>query len=225
MQVVRQRTTHLIMRSKEIEEFKKNLTLTQTQRSLLVGMLLGDGHLETQDHGRTYRLKVEHSTIQKEYVEWLYEQFKSFVRTPPQEKKKLLHGKSHTSYSFSTYSLGAFRFYAQQFYAGRKKVMPKLIEKLINPLALAIWFMDDGSCKSERHSTYIIHALGYNKNNLELVKKVFQEKFGIAIGIHKQYDRWRIYVYSDSAMKFRKLIEPYVIPSLKYKLGNTVPKE
>ncbi len=224
MQVVRQRTTHLIMRSKEIEEFKKNLTLTQIQRSLLVGMLLGDGHLETQN-GRTYRLKVEHSIIQKEYVEWLYEQFKDFVRTPPQEKKKSLHGKSHTSYFFSTYSLGTFRFYAQQFYVGRKKIMPKLIEKFLDPLAVAIWFMDDGSYKSEQHKTYIIHALGYRKNDLELVKKVFQEKFGIALGIHKQYDRWRIYVYSDSAEKFKKLIEPYVVPSLKYKLGNTVPKE
>ena len=213
------------MRSKEIEEFKKNLTLTQTQRSLLVGMLLGDGHLETQNHGRTYRLKVEHSIIQKEYVAWLYEQFKDLVRTPPQEKKKILRGKSHVSYSFSTYSLGMFRFYAQQFYDGRKKIIPKLIKKLIDPLALAIWFMDDGSYKSKKHKTYIIHALGYNKKDLELIKNVFQKKFDINIGLHKQYNKWRIYIYSDSAEKFAKLINPYIIPSLKYKLGNILPKK
>ena len=33
------------------------------------------------------------------------------------------------------------------------------------------------------------------------------------------------YIFHDSAGRFRKLIEPYVIPSLKYKLGNVLPKE
>lgn len=213
------------MRSKEIEEFKKNLKLTRQQRSLVVGMLLGDGHLETQDRGRTYRLKVEHSIIQREYVLWLYEQFKNLVCTPPQKKKKLLHGKRYTSYFFSTYSLGTFRFYAKQFYAGHKKIMPKLIEKLINPLALAIWFMDDGSYKSGHHKTYIIHALGYSKKDLELISRVLQKKFDIEVQMHKQYNRYRLYVASNSAARFRQLIEPYVIPSLKYKLGNAMPKE
>ena len=188
-------------------------------------MLLGDGHLETQNQGKTYRLKVEHSMNQKEYVEWLYEHFKNLVRTVPKEKMKMLGRKQHTSYSFTTYSLGIFRFYAQQFYVGRKKVIPKLISTLLDPVALAVWFMDDGSQKSVRHTTYIIHTLGYSKQDLDRVKSVLQEKFGINVGVHRQYDRWRLYIYSDSADTFRKLIDPYVIPSLKYKLGNTMPKK
>ncbi len=225
MQVVQKCTTYLIMRSKEIEDLKKELRLTGVQRSILVGMLLGDGHLETQDNGRSYRLKVEHSIKQKEYVEWLYEHFKNLVRTAPKEKIKVLGNRRHLSYSFATYSLGIFRFYAQQFYVGREKIIPRLISKLLNPIALAVWFMDDGSYKSVHHRTYIVHALGYSKKDLELVRDVLQKKFGIMAGVHRQYDRWRIYIYSDSAEKFRKLIEPYVIPSLKYKLGNIMPKK
>lgn len=213
------------MQSKEIEKFKKNLKLTRQQRSLVVGMLLGDGHLETQNRGRTYRLKVEHSINQKEYVLWLYEQFKNLVRTPPKKEKKLLHGKRYVGYFFSTYSLGTFRFYAKQFYAGQKKIIPKLIKKLIDPLALAIWFMDDGSYKSDHHKTYIIHASGYSKKDLELISKVLRKKFGIEVQIHKQYNRHRLYIASNSAARFRQLIEPYVIPFLKYKLGNAMPKE
>ena len=213
------------MRSHEIEELKKDLRLNAKQRSLLVGVLLGDGHLETQNRGRTYRLKMEHSVKQKEYVEWLYEQFKDLVRTPPRMKTKRLGEKEHASYSFATYSLASFRFYAQQFYVRGKKVIPKLIRKLLDPIALAVWFMDDGSFKSVRHNTYIIHALGYDKKDLEAVRRVLQEKFGISVVLHKQYGRWRIYVMSDSADTFRELIGPYVVPSLKYKLGNIVPKE
>ena len=147
------------MRSNEIESLKKHLRLSKTQRSILIGMLLGDGHLESQDSGRTYRLKVEHSIHQKEYLEWIYESFKDFVHTPPQIKTKLLDGKRYTSYYFATYSLGTFRFYAKQFYVGRKKVIPKTIGKLLDPRALAVWFMDDGSYKSVHHRTYIIHTL------------------------------------------------------------------
>lgn len=213
------------MRSNKIESHKKQLCLSTTQRSILVGMLLGDGHLETQNRGRTYRLKVEHSVKQREYVEWLYEQFKSLVRGGIYEKAKKLNGKEFGSLGFTTYSLGLFRFYAHQFYEGRKKIVPKLIGKLLDPIALAIWFMDDGSFKSARHKTYIIHALRYKKNDLRRIKEVLQEKFDIKIGIHRQYGRWRIYVLSNSAEKFRSIVNPYIIPSLKYKLGNVMPKK
>lgn len=213
------------MRSNEIEKLKEKLRLSKVQRSLLVGMLLGDGHLETQNQGRTYRLKVEHSIKQKKYTRWLYKQFSNLVCTPPQIKKKRMNGKTHLSYFFSTYSLGSFRFYAQQFYVGSKKVIPKLIAKLLDPLALAVWFMDDGSFKSAAHKTYIIHALGYEKKDLERVKEALQKKFGITVELHKQREKWRIYVLSNSAARFRELISPYVIPELKYKLGNEMPKE
>ena len=180
---------------------------------------MGDGHLETQNHGQTYRLKVEHSLKQKEYVDWLYGEFADFVRGAPYTKVKSLNEKQFSCYGFTTYSLGLFRFYAQQFYVGRKKIIPNLFAKFIDPVVLAIWFMDDGSFKSIHHKTYIIHSVGYTKNDLEMVKKVLEEKFGIKVVLHKQYNNWRIYFLSETADHFKKLIEPYVIPSMRYKLG------
>lgn len=210
------------MSSKKLEEYKKQLKkqlkFTNNQRELIVGLLLGDGHLETQN-GRTYRLKVEHSIKQKDYVDWLYQNFSEWVHQSPKARIKDSFGKELVSYGFTTYSTGLLRFYAQQFYSGKKKVMPKLIGKLLSSKALAIWFMDDGSWKSDRHRTYIIHSLGYSRKELTLVEEVLKKKFGVSIGVHRQYDKWRIYVYSDSAEKFKQLIEPYVIPSMKYKLG------
>jgi len=60
------------MRLKEIEDYKKNLKLSSLQREIIVGLALGDGHLETLNEGKTYRLKVEHSLKQREYLDWLY---------------------------------------------------------------------------------------------------------------------------------------------------------
>ena len=193
--------------------------LNKTQGSILVGLLLGDGHLEAVTRDQTYRLKVEHSLKQKEYVDWLYGTFSDFIRNGAYTKIKSLHEKRFSCYGFTTCSSGLFQFYAHQFYDGHKKIIPKLFANLIDPLALAIWFMDDGSFKSKHHKTFIIHSVGYAKSDLEIVQKVLMEKFGIKIALHKQYDRWRIYFLSETANEFKKLIEPYMIRSMRYKLG------
>ncbi len=208
------------MNTKEIREYKKTLKLTDLQRSILIGTLLGDGHLETQDNGKTYRLKIEHQLLQKDYMEWLYGYFKEWVRGGIYQKSKM-QNKEYVG--FTTYSHGAFRFYAQQFYVGRKKIIPKIIGKLLDPLSIAIWFMDDGSWKSERHKTFIIHTLGFKKNDLEVVQKVLEEKFKIKTNLHRQKEKyWRLYINSESVKDFEIIIKPYtaLIESTKKKMGN-----
>src|SRR5580704_16538855 len=113
------------MRSKEIEEYKNLLKLTKRQRTIIVGTLLGDGHLETQNGGRTYRLKIEHSIKQKAYVDWLYREFSEWSLTPPKVKSKQLYGIKFENYCFQTLSTGQLRFYGQAFYdANKKKRVP-----------------------------------------------------------------------------------------------------
>ena len=111
------------MRSNKIEAYKNTLKLSDEQKEILIGVLLGDGHLETQNHGRTYRLKIEHALYQEEYTLWLYEKFKAWVLTPPQEKRHTVFSQMYREHWFSTISHGAFRFYAQQFYR-KHKVLP-----------------------------------------------------------------------------------------------------
>jgi hypothetical protein len=208
------------MNTKEIREYKKTLKLNDVQRSILIGTLLGDGHLETQDNGKTYRLKIEHQLAQRDYLEWIYNQFKGWV---PGGIRTRIKKNGYEYVLFDTYSHGAFRFYAQQFYPNGKKEIPKLIEKLLDPMVLAIWFMDDGSWKSNLHKTYIIHTLGYSKEDLELVQKILKRKFGLETSLHAQKEKyWRLYVKSEFAVKFKELIEPYTsqILSMQNKMGN-----
>src|SRR3989344_3909687 len=208
------------MRSKQIEEYKKTLKLTNKQREILVGLILGDGHLETLNNGRTYRLKVEHSLKQREYLDWLYSNFKDWVNKAPEVRSRTSLGKIIQTYGFTTYTSGILRFYARQFYQNGKKIIPKTIDKIITPQSLAIWFMDDGSIKSKAHKALVIHTHGYSKDDLLLVTKVLEQKFGLKIGLQKQYDKWRLYIFSKSVDNFKKIILPYILPSMQYKLGN-----
>src|SRR5262245_66347553 len=99
------------MHSRAIEEYKKALRLTIEQREALVGLLLGDACLETQNRGRTYRVKVEQSAQHEAYVRHLHQLFEPWVLTPPREKLcKASNGSVTTSWAFKTLRHQAYRF-------------------------------------------------------------------------------------------------------------------
>ena len=215
------------MNTKEIREYKKTLKLSKRQRDIIVGLLLGDGHLETQDNGRTYRLKVEHGMRQKDYAEWLFSEFKDWIPTAHLYRKVRENG--HESTGFTTYSHGAFRFYGKAFYNScHVKHIPTTIRKLMKPIGIAVWFMDDGSRKSLKHKTYNIHTLGYTKKDLVRLQAVLKELFDIDTKLHSQKNKcWRVYIPSNSAHRFVDLVEEFVRPiqSMRNKLVTTLPKK
>jgi len=210
------------MRSTTIQELASRLKLSQTQRDLLVGTLLGDGHLETQNHGRTYRLKIEHTIKQMVYVQWFYQMFHEWVRTPPRARTRSVtfrgQEKTYERIGFATVSSGSLRFYAKQFYQDGKKVVPKLIHRWLTPLALAVWYMDDGSIKSNQHRTVLLNTHGFGKHELQWLQEALSNGYGIETKVRKQKDGHQLYFLSETVDIFLRLIEPHVIPSMRYKL-------
>lgn len=209
------------MNTNHIKKYKKGLKLTKKQREILIGLILGDGHLETQNKGRTYRLKVEQSIRHESYINWLYENFREWVLTPP--KRKINHnkrfGKDTLSLYFNTISHASFRFYAQQFYKNKRKVISKQICQWITPLSLAVWFMDDGSVKSKLHRGKIINTQSFTKKEVGLLRLCLEKKFGIKSNLRKQKDKdWQIYLLSETIDKFYQLVKMYILPSMQYKL-------
>jgi len=201
--------------------------MNQQTRSILIGTLLGDGCLETQNRGRTYRLKIEHSIKQKDYTDWLYQHFKSWVNGIPQKKTKVVKGKTYTNYWFQTRSTGDFRFFGQIFYLENRKIVPKIIHKLLTPLALAVWFMDDGSMKSKQHKALILNTQCFSNKDLKLLIAALDKKFGVEAKIRPQKSGNQLIIPQPE--QFIQLIKPYLRPEFYYKLGanhiNTMPKE
>lgn len=210
------------MRSKQIEVYKQTLKLSREQRSIIVGTLLGDGHLETQNKGKTYRLKIEHSSKQSFYSDWIYDQFLEWVNTPPKTKLKLLGNKSLQNYGFQTLSVGQFRFYANQFYENGIKRVPDRIGRWLDPLALAVWFMDDGSSKSKHHRALILNTHSFSKSDINKLRKTLVDRYGIDSTIRKQSDGLQILIVGISAEKFYEIIQPHMLPNFNYKLGALV---
>jgi len=214
------------MNTRKLQEEKKLLKLNKRQRGIIVGLLLGDGHLETQNGGRTYRLKVEHSSAQTDYVRWLFTELREWI--PAHAPYEKIRADGSKNIGFTTYSHGALRFYAQQFYEEKRKKIPFRVAQMLSPISLAVWFMDDGSRKSLRHHTYIIHTLGFSRKDLIQTQQALQKVFDLSVTLHQQKQKyWRLYIPSKSVQKFEQIIEPYVRPieSMKHKLVTLKPKK
>ena len=218
------------MHSKAIEDQKKLLVLTPTQRETLVGLLLGDACLETQNRGRTYRLKVEQGAHHEAYVRHLYELFQPWVLSPPRSKRCVAsNGSETTSWVFQTVSHQAFRFYAHQFYGEVGKLVPKLIHRWLTPRGLAFWFMDDGSMKSSQSKGVIFNTHAFGRRDVERLIRALSSCFALRAKLRRQKDGYQIYVSGSSFEDFVKLVDAYMIPEMRHKLPSArrtrLPKE
>jgi hypothetical protein len=62
--------------SKLLKEYKDSLyRLSQLQYEALIGLFLGDASLQTQNKGKTYRVKFEWGNNSKAYVDHVYALF------------------------------------------------------------------------------------------------------------------------------------------------------
>lgn len=212
-----------------IRQHKEKLKLTDEQREILFGLMLGDGCLETQNKGRTYRLKIEQSISHQEYVLHLYNLFSEWVLTPPQVKDKVSKNHHSQNIAFQTVSHEAFRFYAHQFYKDGKKCVPKLIHRWLTPKAIAYWFMDDGSNKSKESKAVIFNAQCFTLNEIEYLIKHLKTKFALQAKPRKQKEGYQIYISGKSFETFVEIVSPYLIQEMRYKLPfprrTQLPKE
>lgn len=202
------------MYSREIEGYKSSLKLTDIQREILVGVLLGDAHLETQNGGRTFKVKFEYSVKHADYANHLYELFKEWTLTPP----KLKRDATHNNIRFHTVAHPALRFYAHQFYDEKKKCVPKLIHRYLTERSIAYWFMDDGSIKSRESKGVIFNTHCFERTDVQRLIAALRKQFNLEASERKQKDGLQIYISGNSHERFREIVDEYVLPSMRYKI-------
>lgn len=204
------------MNTRALREYRANLTLSSIQREMLWGMLLGDAHLEQQST-KTARLKVEHSVGQRDYVMWKYENWREWVLTPPQLRTRRNRlGSASTNIWFNTIVHSELVEWRKQFYDGSRKKVPE--DLVLTPLALAIWFMDDGSRKSRECRGLYLNVQCYTQAEIERLQDYLKHEFRLRTTTRQQSDGLQIYIPSSEVMSFARIVSPYVIASMRYKL-------
>jgi len=206
------------MRSREIEEYKKTLLISKRQKDILIGVMLGDGHLEQLHTPTLARLKIQHSIKQKSYTDWIYNEFRNWVRSKPRIREIKGFGRTHGTYEFSTYGHKLLGNFQRRFYNNKEKIVPDNLDKDVNPLVLAIWFMDDGSIKSKKHKGVFLNTHGFNIESIKKLRQMLKNSFAIHSTTKDDKKGKQIYLGGENGENFIKLIERYIIPSMRYKI-------
>ena len=112
-----------------------------------------------------------------------------------------------------------FPFYTLFYINGKKVITDDLLNSIFfTEKSLAYWFMDDGHCENKA-GRYKISTQCFSLENQKLLQNLLKKKLQIETMLYKK-DRSHILVIKrESTKRFRSLIEPYIIDSMKYKLG------
>lgn len=180
--------------------------MTQRQKEILHGTLLGDGYLEDRGTANS-RLQIRHAISQMAYVDWLYNEFKNFVSKSPRQIGE--------AYFFRTRSYVWLTDWRKIYYPNGIKEIPPFLS--LSHLSLAVWFMDDGYV-DQKAAYFCTHAF----NDLSIMRgRSILLQFGLETGIVKDRNHYKIRVTVASTPKFIAMIKSHLHPSLLYKIKQT----
>jgi len=184
-------------------------SLTQLQKSVIIGTVLGDGYLRKIKGRKDAFLEINHSIKQKDYVDWKYSVLYNLSGGKPKERKC---NEGRVAYRFYTKQLPELTELQQIFYPKGQKIVPDI---KIDSMILAVWFMDDGS-KCRDSDVY----LNTQQFDIECQKRMLSmlKSLGLEARLNKDKHYKRIRFMKSSLPKLKSLLQEHMIPSMRYKI-------
>ena len=225
-------------RGPRLSEYKQKLKLSKRQKDIAVGVMLGDASLQTQDKGKSYRLKFQGSQKHLEYGQALYREFEPFCLS-----QLFLFDRTDDnnnvvkSWSFQTLSHQELCSIANLFFdplsqnvpsCSKKVIIPGLVENHLSPTGLAHWFMDDGSkmdhTKNEGKGFHL-HTQGFKEEEVESLCNGLNTRYGLKCWKTKNKGKCVVAISGESYEKFVDLIKSDLLPSMQYKIPSERKKK
>ena len=225
--IFRLRKKHNIPSVKYYEKQKLN-NLSLEQKQIIIGMILGDGHIRKRGKENCYpQIMVEQSVNHKNYVLWIKEKFKNLLFNPNKDikvNKKInkKNNKIYNSLSFQTICHPVFCEFYNSFYLNSKKIIDfELLNKYFNELSLAVWIMDDGGLtgRTKRNS---IATNNFSLEEVIKLKEFLEKKYNLKSWIITRKTKtsigYEIHFDKNSSLKITELVQNLIVPSMRYKL-------
>lgn len=195
------------------QKLKSKFSLSEKQKFVLIGTLLGDGSLAKR--GNHHRLFIKHSANQIRLIKWKYNIFRNIILMPLNSFTQTVKGKSYGFIQFVTLTHPIFDKYRRIFYRGFRKIIPREISKIFShPLALTVLLMDDGA-----NDTFgvTLQTHSFKKDEIQLLTDSIKKNFGIETSLRKNKGKWIVYFPKREMRNLYRTVEKYLLPSFKYK--------
>lgn len=208
--------------SKKIKLYQDSLkNLSTVQFESIIGLMLGDASLQTQNQGKTYRVKFEWGDKNKAYLDHVYSLFDEWVLSQPHKKTRVSpKGNVVVNWGFQTISHTAFVCIADLFIKGNKIITENLIKLHLTPRGLAYWFMDDGGKldynKNSKNKSVVLNTQSFTTKEVKAMASQLSEKFNLDCEIRSNKGKKIIVIKNYSV--FISLVDPYILSDMRYKL-------
>lgn len=195
---------------------KKIQNINQEQHAILVGILLGDAHLELSNNKKAARLRITQSSEHESYVEHLYERFNGSSLSSIRNRNRA----GRIVYEFdSSYTSSLLPCHKLFYNKDKKKIIP--IEWLhfeFTSRSLTYLCMDDGGLKSKDSKGVFINTYEYPELEQQKFCDILNKNLGLKATLAKDRGNFRIFLSGDSFETFLYLFNPYFIEGFQNKL-------
>jgi recombination protein RecA len=198
--------------------------LSEQQLQVILGSLMGDGNLSPNLRGRSgTRFRLGHGAKQAAYLDWKVSLLGNIGCT------RTVNAKGAVFADFRPLPELAELHDVVYFGAGKKHLTWDYL-KALSPLALAIWYMDDGSFtlrskgvqeRTQGGSGRIeICVEAMSEGSRQRLVEYLRDTHGLDVRLRAAGSlKKAVLVFSTAGTaKFQKLIAPFVHPSMEYKL-------
>ena len=205
--------------------------LSPSQQQLILGSVMGDGNLSRpvrrDDHSTRFRMG--HGARQAAYLDWKLSLLANIPHTRTVNAKGAVFGDVTPLAELAELREAVY------FGDGKKHLSWDYLKKL-TPLALAIWYMDDG-CFTVRSKGVQERTRGgsgrveicveaMSPGSRERLLQYLRDTHGLDVRLRVSgAQRVSYLVFTTSASeKFQRLVAPFVHPSMDYKLLPRLPR-
>ena len=142
--------------SEAIGAIQKDIELTQQEEEVINGLLLGDGHIESESQVKmNYTAFICYTCKYKSVLEELSKQLVRLKPNVLKKKYRRKNGKVSVGYRLRTNSYKSFLQLRRKWYPNGTKIVPRDIK--LTPETCYWWYLGDG-CSHRRGMTLCTHS-------------------------------------------------------------------
>lgn len=204
---------------------KKELSLSDREKSIILGSLLGDGSLKIHKGYANARFSFRHSIAQKKYFAWKARELAAICGHRCVFSQKADGWAKMAKLRFQSQALPALTELYRLTHKRHQFMISRSWLNQLTPLSLAIWWCDDGSIIGNGRKG-VICTDGFDEKSVRLLARYMEVvwKVEMHVGpITRQRDNervqyWRLWLSTEELKKFLRIILPYIpVPSMIYK--------
>jgi recombination protein RecA len=194
--------------------------LSDFQWEIILGGLMGDGALSPTRSGHGARYRFGHGPKQAEYCDWKGSLFANVGTSRHVNADGVVH--------HDVRPLPELSELRKAVYVDGKKVFDEDYLKHLTPLALAIWYMDDGTFSLRAKGLQARTRDGSGRSDICIeamepttrvrLRNYLADVWGIEAKLIERDGRAVLVFAKDETAKLHALIAPFVHPSMEYKL-------